>query len=274
MSKLLIPNTTQVPNILLDVVMPAIKNASLRVLLAVARKTYGFQKAADDISLTQLQKLTGLSRQGVVNGIAGLGNLLGVENGNDGINRYRLNVDVSSGELVNLFDQSKKLTSQKHDLKGSQRSRHTKLNKNKTNKTTEPNGSSIPSHFEKRKQSVPDPAALAAFDRFYHVYPRHVGREDALKAWLKLNPNAELIAMLMVAVPLYAAEVAGTEPKYILHPATWLNGRRWEDEPINSNGNGHGKPAQVKDLGNGMIEVNGVQMDRRIYERRYGYHAS
>ena len=118
-------------------------------------ETYGFQKAADDISLTQLQKLTGLSRQGVVNGIAGLGNLLGVENGDDGMNRYRLNVDLSSGELVNLFDQSKKLTSQKHGLKASQRSRHTKLNKNKTNKTTEPNGSSVPFHWEKRKLRGP-----------------------------------------------------------------------------------------------------------------------
>jgi hypothetical protein len=40
------------------------------------------------------------------------------------------------------------------------------------------------------------------------------------------------------------------------------------------NGNGQAKPVQVKDLGNGMVEVDGVQMDRRTYERRHGQHAN
>jgi len=126
----------------------------------------------------------------------------------------------------------------------------------------------------KRKLTRPDPAVLEAFPRFYQAYPRHKGRQDAEKAWLKLNPGAEVITVIMGAVERYAAEVRDTEAKYILHPATWLNGKRWEDEPANGNGNGHAKPVQVKDLGNGMIEVDGVQMDRRIYERRHGQHAN
>src|SRR6185369_8811212 len=75
-SKLLIPNTTQVPNVLIDVVMRQISDAALRVLLAVVRKTYGFQKKCDAVSLTQLQKLTGMSRKAVVDGIKKLGSLL------------------------------------------------------------------------------------------------------------------------------------------------------------------------------------------------------
>jgi hypothetical protein len=103
---------------------------------------------------------------------------------------------------------------------------------------------------------------------------RDVAKQKGLDAWLKLTPGAELIPVIMVAVERYAAEVRDTEPKFILHPATWLNGKRWEDEPANGNGNGHARPVQVKDLGNGMIEVDGVQMDRRIYERRHGQHAN
>ncbi len=34
--------------------------------------------------------------------------------------------------------------------------------------------------------------------------------------------------------------------------------------------NGHTKPTEVKDLDNGMVEVDGRSMDRRTYERRYG----
>ena len=126
----------------------------------------------------------------------------------------------------------------------------------------------------KRKLTRPDPAVLAAFERFYQAYPRRVAKQKGLDAWLKLSPRAELIPVIMVAVERYAAEVRDTEPKFILHPATWLNGKRWEDEPANGNGNGHAKPVQVKDLGNGMIEVDGVQMDRRIYERRHGQYAN
>jgi hypothetical protein len=124
----------------------------------------------------------------------------------------------------------------------------------------------------KRRLTRPDAATLAAFDRFYQAYPRHVAKQGALKSWLKLNPSAELIPVIMAAVERYAAEVRDTEPKFIPHPATWLNGRRWEDEP--SNGNGHAKPAQVKELGNDMVDVDGLQMDRRTYERRYGPHAN
>jgi hypothetical protein len=114
--------------------------------------------------------------------------------------------------------------------------------------------------------------ALAAFERFYQAYPRHAARAEAQKAWLKLNPAAEIIPIIMAAVARYADSVQDTEPRFIKYPGPWLNGKRWEDEPVASNG--HAKPTEVKDLGNGMIEVDGVRMDRRIYERRYGQHAN
>lgn len=43
-------------------------DAELRVVLAVCRKTRGWQKDEDVISLSQLEKITGLSRQGVIDG--------------------------------------------------------------------------------------------------------------------------------------------------------------------------------------------------------------
>ena len=150
--------------------------------------------------------------------------------------------------------------------------RHRTVNKKESTESDKliPDSSLTPK--EKRQLTRPDPAALAAFDRFYQAYPRHVGRQDALNTWRRLNPDAELIPIIMAAVERYADSVQDTEPRFIKHPGPWLNAKRWEDEP--ANGNGHAKPAQVKDLGNGMIEVDGVQMDRRIYERRHGQHAN
>jgi phage replication O-like protein O len=71
----LLPNFTAIPNMVLEKLMPGLSKAALKVLLAVARKTYGFHKERDAISLTQLQTLTGLGRAGVVRGINELGSL-------------------------------------------------------------------------------------------------------------------------------------------------------------------------------------------------------
>ena len=58
---------TQIPNELMEILMSnALSRNEIRVLLLIARKTYGFHKKSDQISLTQFQEKLGLSRQGVV----------------------------------------------------------------------------------------------------------------------------------------------------------------------------------------------------------------
>lgn len=65
------PNYTQTPNILFDEIMRDLNGAELKVILAVIRKTFGWHKERDRISLTQLEEMTGLSRQGILNAIHG-----------------------------------------------------------------------------------------------------------------------------------------------------------------------------------------------------------
>ena len=81
MSEKLKPNWTAVPNYVLDKLLPKLSKAALKVYLAVARKTYGFQKNRDAIPLTQLQEMTGLGRGGVVRGVKELGSLVRVTKG-------------------------------------------------------------------------------------------------------------------------------------------------------------------------------------------------
>lgn len=59
-------NFTQIPNQVLDT-MSFRTPAENLVLFAVCRKTYGWQKTRDRISLTQIMALTGISKQGVLN---------------------------------------------------------------------------------------------------------------------------------------------------------------------------------------------------------------
>jgi hypothetical protein len=43
-----------------------------------------------------------------------------------------------------------------------------------------------------------------------------------------------MFTALLEAVEHYAESVASKAPQYIAHPATWLNGARWEDEPTST----------------------------------------
>lgn len=70
------------------------------------------------------------------------------------------------------------------------------------------------------------------FAAFYSFYPKHVGRQAACKAWDKLKPTSALLRDMATTLQLQKKTVKWHEEhgRYVPDPATWLNGRRWEDE--------------------------------------------
>ncbi len=121
------PNHTQVPNALFDDLMCQMKEAELRVTLAICRYTFGWHKKEDEISLTCLQKMTGMSRPGVIKGIeAGMqrGVIRRRPRGQSFMYRLRLvnvvdQLSATNGtvpheppQLVNVVNQSEPPTSQ------------------------------------------------------------------------------------------------------------------------------------------------------------------
>lgn len=71
------------------------------------------------------------------------------------------------------------------------------------------------------------------FDRFWSAYPRKTAKQDALKAWRRLAPDPALLAIILTALDTHKHSDQWTRDggRFIPHPATWLNGRRWEDAP-------------------------------------------
>lgn len=68
-------------------------------------------------------------------------------------------------------------------------------------------------------------------DQFWPAYPRKVGRENAVKAFVKLKPDAELLGVMLKALAAQAAsDQWQREAQYIPHAATWINGKRWQDD--------------------------------------------
>lgn len=67
------------------------------------------------------------------------------------------------------------------------------------------------------------------FDDFWALYPRRVAKKDARNAWNKIGPKhrPQILAALFEWARIWNAR---GEVQYIPHPATWLNGERWEDD--------------------------------------------
>ena len=69
---------------------------------------------------------------------------------------------------------------------------------------------------------------LERFELFWKSYPKKISKEAAKKSWLKINPDDELMSKMVNAVSYQ--RLSEREEKFIPHAATWLNGKRWEDE--------------------------------------------
>lgn len=102
----LTPNTVQVPNDIFDKVMPIVSHAEFKVIMAIVRKTYGWRKHSDRISLRQIMAMTGVSNRAVINAVRKLDWLICSSKNDNGTMIYWLNLDkegklspTQSGEL-------------------------------------------------------------------------------------------------------------------------------------------------------------------------------
>lgn len=81
-----------------------------------------------------------------------------------------------------------------------------------------------------RRASRSRPPDSSAFDRFWNAYPRRVAKDDARKAWAKAISRADP-EQIIAAAERFRDDPA-RDPQFTAHPATWLNGGRWADDPL------------------------------------------
>jgi DNA-binding transcriptional ArsR family regulator len=94
-------------------------------------------------------------------------------------------------------------------------------------------------HSAASEKTRSDP--MDRFDEFWSVYPRKTAKGQARKAWpaatRKVNPE-----VIIKGAMRYRDDPNRTD-RFTKHPATWLNGECWADEPLpvmveQQNGNG------------------------------------
>lgn len=69
------------------------------------------------------------------------------------------------------------------------------------------------------------------FKRFWAAYPRREAKQNAWKAFQQLNPDEELMSVMIPWIGLACGSEQWQDKSKIPHPATWLNQRRWEGDP-------------------------------------------
>lgn len=69
---------------------------------------------------------------------------------------------------------------------------------------------------------------ISEFDKWWDKYPRKVEKYKAATLFSKIINEVEFDT-LIEATEKFAEAVKDKEKKFIPHPTTWLNGRRWND---------------------------------------------
>ena len=92
---------------------------------------------------------------------------------------------------------------------------------------------SLDSFIETEAEAVHVPRGVpASFDAFWAIYPNRKNKGAALRAWKKLNPDGALQSRMFATIrnQSQSQDWQKESGKFIPHPASWLNGMRWEDD--------------------------------------------
>ncbi len=70
------------------------------------------------------------------------------------------------------------------------------------------------------------------FDTFWKAYPRKKNKGQAENTWIKINPNDELLVLILKSIEQAkkSSDWKKDNGEFIPHPSTWLNAKGWEDE--------------------------------------------
>lgn len=224
---------TRIANEILEtLIRTSLSSQELRIALLVIRKTYGFSKKADFISLTQMAKALGCSKircAQVVKNLESVKILTVNENINGVGKSYRFNKDYEQWNTVNKNINRIEKTKQTVNV----------FINHKINNTKEINPPYPPKGESGCVSSSGDEVeVLQRMEKFWNAYPRKQGKEKLKNVWKEMSPSELLLETMLKAIEIQKKSSAWKREsgRFIPLPSKWLTERRWEDvayqEPI------------------------------------------
>ncbi|KAA8723240.1 helix-turn-helix domain-containing protein [Corynebacterium phocae] len=98
------------------------------------------------------------------------------------------------------------------------------------------------------------------FDDFWEVVPRKTGKGKAREAWKRALKKAD--AETIIEGMIRYRDDPNREDEFTKHPATWLNGECWDDDPLPARGSARQsetRPASFLDVLRESWEQTGVE---------------
>jgi phage replication O-like protein O len=229
---------TRLANELLDALLLAGLTArQWAVVMAVVRKTYGFNKKSDEIGLSQLSAITGIDKAHVSRAVRELEGLkvLTRESGTHG---HRLGLNKRHAQW-GVAKSATPLPNQQR-LPEEQPGVAESATKGVAESAIRglPNQQPQKTRLKNKGKTTPKDMSAAAlaerFGRFYDAYPKKRNRAQAEKAFAKLKPDDSLLQIMLEAVEVAKSSRDDWRKdggQFIPYAASWLNARGWEDEP-------------------------------------------
>ncbi|WP_407533203.1 replication protein [Acinetobacter baumannii] len=219
-----ISNAFQIPNDLIDNGhMAKMKGAALPCYLLIVRKTRGWNKQADSISLSQFVKATGYNKDTVQKGLLILeemGVIIRLETDKQ-INKWSLTDQIITTENHTKNSPSENLAMLKNSTEPYENlvSNHTKNSPhNNNNKNKEKQGVGYSENFEKFWSAYPTCKRKSDKSGTYKTFTKHEG--------------SFAIETLLSILEKQKSDVSWTKQdgEFIPSPSTWLNQKQWENE--------------------------------------------
>jgi len=244
---------TKLANELLDALINAgLTSRQWAVFMAIVRKTYGFNKKADDIGLSQLANMTGIakahvsvavreleSRRIITREAGHFGHRLGINKNH----RAWKEVTKSVTPKQDVVGDSTDGAAPSHQLPGVTESVTPETldegsqisNPPVTEEVTPPVTESVttkdnPSKDNQQKTETFPRSLRERFDIFWKAYPRKEEKKEARALFEKLNPDDDLLAQILRAVETAKRSQQWKVRRFIKQPPVWLRGECWTDE--------------------------------------------
>jgi len=92
-----------------------------------------------------------------------------------------------------------------------------------------------PGNTNKNVKKVKEDIYTSNFLLFWEAYPRKIGKGKAFENYQKIKQPRPSLKIILDAIEIQNKLDNWSDLRFIPHPATWLNQRRWEDElmPVN-----------------------------------------
>ena len=201
---------------------PDLSWETARVYLALADLTIGYGKEKDRVSLGQIAEIAGIERSHVVRALKRLTEL--------GLYQQE---QVSSQKVIRWVVWPPSPVAEAGTVACTGNTTATEVG----NRTVAKGVAGAGTHQDSKKERkgtrrLPMATESDGFDRFWSAYSRKVAKADAAKAWHKIHPDQGLVEKILAALDVQrkSADWVKDGGHYIPYPATWLNGKRWEDE--------------------------------------------